>query len=298
MISPIKKIAVIGSGTMGQGIARVCAAAGFQVLLYDIESALLKSALARLRRDLQTQVENGKLPAPESQSILARITPVSDFRQLQVDLVIEAVIENLEVKQKIFREIEKLNDNDCILTTNTSSIPVTRIGAVLKHAHRFAGLHFFNPAPAMKLVEIVCAPSAAEATIQLLQDFCGQLNKQFVLVQDSPGFIVNRVARHFYLESLKIAEEQVTDFRTVDLLLKSSGFKMGPFELMDLIGIDVNFSVTQSMYNSFHQEAKFRPSRIQQQKVDAGQLGRKTGAGFYRYGPDGRRLDQSEIFER
>jgi 3-hydroxybutyryl-CoA dehydrogenase len=195
-------------------------------------------------------------------------------------MVIEAVIENLEVKQKIFQEIEKLNDKECILTSNTSSIPVTRIGAVLKHPYRFAGLHFFNPAPVMKLVEVIKGAATADPTINLLKDFCLQLNKQFVLAQDSPGFIVNRVARHFYLEPLKIAEERVADFKTVDALVKSCGFKMGPFELMDFIGIDINFAVTQSMYNSFHQEPKFRPSRLQQQKVDAGHLGRKTGKGF------------------
>ena len=284
MIDKIKKIAVIGSGTMGQGIAQICAVAGYEVLLYDIQSAPLKSALSCVRKNLETLVDKGKLGASEIQTTLGRINPVTDFRQLQVDLVIEAVIENLEVKQKILQEIEKLNDPDCILTTNTSSIPVTRIGAVLKHPQRFAGLHFFNPAPVMKLVEIVRGGATSDATVQLLKDLCLRLNKQFVLTQDSPGFIVNRVARHFYLESLKILEENVADFKTVDTLLKSTGFKMGPFELMDLIGIDVNLSVTQSIYNSFNQEPKFRPSRIQQQKVDAGHLGRKTGLGFYEYG--------------
>lgn len=290
MITRIKKIAVIGSGTMGQGIAQVCAAAGYTVLLYDIESTLLKAAISRMRKGLDTLIAKGKMSEPDAQGIMGRITSVSDFRQLQVDLVIEAVIENLEVKQKIFREIEKLNSADCILVTNTSSIPVTRIAAALKHPHRFAGLHFFNPAPLMKLVEIIRGAATAEATIQLLKDFATQLNKQFVLAQDSPGFIVNRVARHFYLEPLKIAEEQVADVKTIDTLLRSSGFKMGPFELMDLIGIDVNLSVTRSVYDSFHQEAKFRPSRIQQQKVDAGHLGKKTGIGFYRYGPDGGKI--------
>ncbi|HET9488039.1 MAG TPA: 3-hydroxyacyl-CoA dehydrogenase NAD-binding domain-containing protein [Chryseosolibacter sp.] len=296
MIKRIKRIAVIGSGTMGQGIAQVCAAAGYTVLLYDIEAGLLRAAIARLRKNLDALVIKGKLTDQELKAILGKITPVSDFRQLQVDMVIEAVIESMEVKQKIFQEIEKLNDQDCILVTNTSSIPVTRIGAVLKHPGRFAGLHFFNPAPVMKLVEIIRGAATAEATIQLLKDFSTQLNKQFVLAQDSPGFIVNRVARHFYLEALKIAEEQVADFKTIDTLLKSTGFKMGPFELMDLIGIDVNFSVTQSMYNSFHQEAKFRPSRIQQQKVDAGHLGRKTGLGFYTYGDEaGGKLEGGKV---
>jgi 3-hydroxybutyryl-CoA dehydrogenase len=268
---------------MGQGIAQICATAGYQVFLYDIQSALVKGAISRVRKSLESLVEKGKMSPVEQENTVARITSVTDFRQLQVDLVIEAVIENLEIKQKIFLEIEKLNDKECILATNTSSIPVTRIGAVLKHPNRFAGLHFFNPAPVMKLVEVIRGAFTAPATLQILMDFSTQLNKQPVLVQDSPGFIVNRVARHFYLESLKIVEEQVADFKAVDTLMKATGFKMGPFELMDMIGIDVNFSVTQSMYNSFHQEPKFRPSRIQQQKVDAGHLGRKTGRGFYEY---------------
>lgn len=284
MIARIKKIAVVGSGTMGQGIAQVCASAGYQVLLYDIQAALLKNAISSLRKNFEALVRKEKISATDAQAALARIISVSDFRQLQVDLVIEAVIENLEVKQKFFQEIEKLNDKDCILLTNTSSIPVTRIGAVLKHPERFAGLHFFNPAPVMKLVEVIRGAATSDITIDLLKEFCRRLNKQYVLAQDSPGFIVNRVARHFYLEPLKIAEEGVADFKTIDTLIKSTGFRMGPFELMDLIGIDVNLSVTQSIYNSFHQEPKFRPSRIQQQKVDAGYLGRKSGRGFYEYG--------------
>lgn len=286
MIKQIQKIAVIGSGTMGQGIAQTCAASGFEVLLYDIEATLLKTAMAALRKNLDGLVAKQKIAEEVARAVIGRITTVSDFRQLQVDMVIEAVVENLEVKQKIFQEIEKINGNDCILTTNTSSIPITRIGSVLKHADRFAGLHFFNPAPVMKLVEIVRGASTSDPTIAFLKEFCRRLDKQFVLAQDSPGFIVNRVARHFYLESLKIAEEQVAGFRTIDDLMKSTGFRMGPFELMDLIGIDVNLSVTRSIYNSFHQDPKFRPSRIQQQKVDAGYLGRKTGRGFYRYDDD------------
>ncbi len=283
MINRIKKIAVIGSGTMGQGIAQICAAAGFEVLLYDIQSELIRAAISRLRKTLDVLVEKGKMPSAEKDGILSRIISVSDFRQLQVDMVIEAVIEKADVKQNIFKELEKINDQDCILTTNTSSIPVTQIASVLKHPGRFAGLHFFNPAPVMKLVEIVRGAATAEATIQCLMAFTKLLNKQSVLVQDSPGFIVNRVARHYYLEPLKIVEEQVADFRSVDTLMKSTGFKMGPFELMDFIGLDVNLSVTGSMYQSFHQDPKFRPSRIQQQKVDAGHLGRKTGKGFYEY---------------
>jgi 3-hydroxybutyryl-CoA dehydrogenase len=279
----IKSIAVIGAGTMGQGIATVCATAGFKVLLYDIQSDLILSALTAIRKNLDVQVEKGKLTKEHRDAASNLMTPVSDFRQLQVELVIEAVIEKLEVKQKIFTELEKVNGKDTILTSNTSSIPITQIASVLKHPHRFAGLHFFNPAPVMKLIEVIKGASTDHATMELLIDLSKRLSKQPVVAHDSPGFIVNRVARHFYVESLKIAEENVTDYKSIDTLMKSVGFKMGPFELMDLIGVDTNFAVTSSMYNAFHQDPKFRPSRIQQQKVDAGHHGRKTGKGFYEY---------------
>ncbi|MBT1699572.1 3-hydroxybutyryl-CoA dehydrogenase [Fulvivirgaceae bacterium PWU4] len=282
-VDAIKSVAVVGAGTMGQGIAQVCAAAGYKVLLYDIQPDLISNALERIRKNLVTLVEKGKITAAQKDSVTALITPVSDFRQLQVELVIEAVIEKLEVKQKIFAELEKINDQSCILTTNTSSIPITQIAASLKYPQRFAGLHFFNPAPAMKLVEIVKGTATTDETVQLLFQLAQKLSKQAVLAQDSPGFIVNRVARHYYVEALKLLEENVADFKTIDALLRATGFKMGPFELMDLIGVDVNFSVTTSMFNAFHHDPKFRPSRIQQQKVDAGHHGRKTGKGFYDY---------------
>lgn len=282
-VDPIKKIAVIGAGTMGQGIAQLCATSGYAVMLYDVQSELTKTAISNIRKKLDTAVEKGKLVAAQKDEALARIEAVGDFRQLQVDLVIEAVIEKLDVKQKIFLEVEKLNGKDCILTSNTSSIPITQIASVLKHQGRFAGLHFFNPAPNMKLVEIVKGTSTDEVTIDALKNFSQRISKVTVLAEDSPGFIVNRIARHFYTESLKAMEENTCDFAGIDELMRATGFKMGPFELMDMIGIDINYSVTSTMYNAFHQEAKFRPSRIQQMKVEAGHLGRKTGKGFYDY---------------
>jgi 3-hydroxybutyryl-CoA dehydrogenase len=282
-VDSIKTIAVIGAGTMGQGIAQVCAAAGYKVLLYDVQPELISSAQASIRKNVETLLEKGKISAAQKESIINSISSVGDFKRLQVELVIEAVIEKLEVKQKIFSEIEKINGRDCILTTNTSSIPVTQIASALKYPDRFAGLHFFNPAPVMKLVEVVKGVATSQETVDLLMALSKKFSKVPVLAQDSPGFIVNRVARHFYVESLKIVEENVTDFKSVDALMRSAGFKMGPFELMDLIGVDVNFSVTSSMFNSFHQDPKFRPSRIQQQKVNAGHHGRKSGKGFYDY---------------
>jgi 3-hydroxybutyryl-CoA dehydrogenase len=282
-VDSIKTVAVIGAGTMGQGIAQVCAAAGYKVLLYDVQPELISSAQASIRKNVEALLEKGKISASQKDSIISSISSVGDFKRLQVELVIEAVIEKLEVKQKIFSEIEKINGRDCILTTNTSSIPVTQIASALKYPDRFAGLHFFNPAPVMKLVEVVKGVATSQDTVDLLMSLSKKFSKVPVLAQDSPGFIVNRVARHFYVESLKILEENVTDFKSVDSLMRSAGFKMGPFELMDLIGVDVNFSVTSSMFNSFHQDPKFRPSRIQQQKVNAGHHGRKSGKGFYDY---------------
>jgi 3-hydroxybutyryl-CoA dehydrogenase len=282
-LDKIKTIAVIGAGTMGQGISQVCASAGYKVLLYDVQPELVSAGQVQIRKNIDSLVEKGKIKPDDRDSIINAISSVSDFKRLQVDLVIEAVIEKLEVKQKIFSEIEKINGRDCILTTNTSSIPVTQIGNALKYPERFAGLHFFNPASVMKLVEIVRGVATDQPTVDLLFSFAKKLSKHPVVAQDSPGFIVNRVARHFYVESLKIVEENVADFKTVDELMRSAGFRMGPFELMDLIGVDVNFSVTSSMYNSFHQDPKFRPSRIQQQKVNAGHHGRKSGKGFYDY---------------
>lgn len=283
MVESIKNVAIIGAGTMGQGIAQVCALAGYPVMLYDTQPEITKTAIANVRKRMEAAVEKGKLSASLKDEALARIVAVGDFRQLQVDIAIEVVVEKLEVKQKIVAELEKLNAIDCILVSNTSSFPITQIASVMKHKNRFAGLHFFNPAPVMKLVEIIRGAATNDHTIKVLEAFVESLSKISVMATDSPGFIVNRVARLFYAESLKIVEDGVSDYQTVDRLLKETGFKMGPFQLMDLIGVDTNFAVTTSMYNAFHQEPKFRPSRLQQQKVDAGQHGRKSGKGFYEY---------------
>jgi 3-hydroxybutyryl-CoA dehydrogenase len=282
-IDSIKTIGVIGAGTMGQGIAQVCATAGYQVLLYDVQADLLTKSTSLISKSLQTLVEKQKINSETKATILSRIQNISDFEQLTVDLVIEAVVEKLDVKQKLFASLEKINTPDCIITSNTSSIPITQIASSLTQPQRFAGLHFFNPAPAMKLVEVIKGVNTTQETSDILVQFVQKISKQPVLAHDSPGFIVNRIARHYYVESLKLAEENVTDIKSIDALLRSVGFKMGPFELMDLIGVDVNFAVTSSMYNAFHQDSKFRPSRIQQQKVEAGHHGRKSGKGFYDY---------------
>jgi 3-hydroxybutyryl-CoA dehydrogenase len=199
-----------------------------------------------------------------------------------VDLVIEAVVERLDVKQQLFRVLEN-SSKGSILASNTSSLSITEIASGLKYPERFVGLHFFNPATLMNLVEVVRGTSTDDSVVSIMMDFSKSLNKTAVVVKDSPGFIVNRVARHYYVEALKLLEEGVAAHEQIDVLLRNAGFKMGPFELMDLIGMDINFAVTSSLYQAFHQDPKFRPSRIQQQKVMAGHLGKKTGRGFYDY---------------
>jgi 3-hydroxybutyryl-CoA dehydrogenase len=283
-LDQIRTIGIAGAGTMGHGIAQVCAQAGYTVKLFDLHEALVRKGLTHIEKSLQYLVDKGKLTADARQNTLSRILPLTDPEALQADLIIEAVVENLAVKKALFEILERVNTESSLLTTNTSSIPVTQIAATLKNPARFAGLHFFNPAPVMKLVEVISGVSTSPETIAMLTGLTEKLGKVPVVAKDSPGFIVNRVARHFYVEALKLLEENVAGVQGIDALMRSSGFKMGPFELMDLIGVDTNFSVTTSMYNAFHQDPKFRPSPIQQQKVDAGHHGRKSGIGFYEYG--------------
>ncbi len=280
--TPIHTVAVLGAGTMGQGIARVCASAGFKTLLYDISEELVGKGMAALENSLGKDIEKGKLSATQRLAIEKNIVPCHALQDVKADMVVEAVVENLIVKQDLFREIEK-GSAPVVFATNTSSLSVTQIASVLTHPGCCVGLHFFNPAPLMKLVEVIAGSATDPELIPVMIEFSKKLGKTPVVVKDSPGFIVNRVARHYYLESLKVLEENVSDERGIDTLLRSAGFRMGPFELMDLIGIDINFSVTSSLYHAFHKEPRFRPSRIQQEKVEAGHLGRKNGKGFYDY---------------
>lgn len=282
-LEDIHSVAVIGAGTMGQGIAQVAAQAGHKVYLYDLSSEMLVFAQKSIEKSLGKAVELGKLSIEQKDESLQRVLFAQELGSLKVDLVIEAIVEKLDVKQKLFRDLEAINTPETIFATNTSSIPITQIAAGLNHPERVVGMHFFNPAHIMKLVEVISGADTHKEVAQVVYDLSLKWGKKPVYAQDAPGFIVNRVARHYYVESLKLVEENVADFETVDRLMESSGFKMGPFRLMDLIGVDTNFSVTKSMFASFHYEAKFRPSRIQQQKVDAGHHGRKTGKGFYHY---------------
>jgi 3-hydroxybutyryl-CoA dehydrogenase len=280
--SQIQTVAVLGAGTMGQGIAQVCAMSGYPTQLFDIESSLSQKAISSISINLDKAVSKSKISESERNLILGRLSVANKLEDVEVDLVIEAVVERLDVKQQLFRLLE-INNKGSILASNTSSLSITEIAAGLKNPSRFVGLHFFNPATLMNLVEVVRGTSTDDSVVSIMMDFSKSLNKTAVVVKDSPGFIVNRVARHYYVEALKLLEEGVAAHEQIDRLLRNAGFKMGPFELMDLIGMDINFAVTSSLYQAFHQDPKFRPSRIQQQKVMAGHLGKKTGRGFYDY---------------
>ncbi|MBO3699720.1 3-hydroxyacyl-CoA dehydrogenase NAD-binding domain-containing protein [Roseivirga sp. E12] len=282
-IHEISKIAVIGAGTMGQGIAQICGLAGYEVLLYDLKQEALIKAESIISKNLDKGVDRGKLTKEDKQTTLERISFSDAENSLVADFIIEAVVEKLDVKKSLFQKLEQINSPNAILASNTSSIPITRIAAGLKHPERFVGMHFFNPAHIMKLVEVISGVATDQDVADTTAELARKLGKTPVMAADAPGFIVNRVARHFYVEGLKALEEGVSDVNGIDRLVESSGFRMGPFRLMDLIGVDTNYSVTESMFNAFHQDAKFRPSRIQQQKVDAGHHGRKSGKGFYTY---------------
>jgi 3-hydroxybutyryl-CoA dehydrogenase len=214
---------------------------------------------------------------------LSRVGYTSIIRSVQADIIIEAIIEKLQPKTDLFQKLAEVNSETTIFASNTSSIPITRIAAHIPNPERVIGMHFFNPANIMKLVEVISGIATKKEIAETVFNLAIQLGKIPVMVKDAPGFIVNRVARHYYVEALKLLEENVATLENIDALMEASGFKMGPFKLIDLIGVDTNYSVTQAMYESFHFDAKFRPSRIQQQKVDAGHWGKKTKQGFYKY---------------
>ncbi|MFI5134787.1 MAG: 3-hydroxyacyl-CoA dehydrogenase NAD-binding domain-containing protein [Chitinophagales bacterium] len=280
----IKRIAVVGAGTMGSGIAQLAAQAGYETVLYDLTNDLVRDGLEIIRNNLSEAIERKKISAEEKSNILWRIKITNDFSELVADVVIEAIVERLETKSELFNKLAVLTDDDeAIFCTNTSSIPITKIARDIPHPERLVGMHFFNPAHLMKLVEIVSGTATSDENAQTVFDLAKKFGKEPVMARDAPGFIVNRVGKMFHTESLKILEENSASVETIDALLESSGFKMGPFRLIDLIGVDVNLSVTKSLYEQFHYEPRFAPSNIQQQLVSSGFLGKKSGRGFYQY---------------
>lgn len=282
-MNAIRSVGVVGAGTMGLGIAQVCAAAGFNTLLFDISPEQVQRALRTIEGNLSSSVSKGKLTSESREVILSRIRPAADASELRVDLVIEAAIERLDIKKELFAKLEQINEGQAILASNTSSISITEIASSLRDPSSCIGLHFFNPADRMRLVEVISGKTTRPAIREAMRRFAESIGKISVIAKDSPGFIVNRVARHYYVESLKLLEDRAADIEPIDALLRASGFKMGPFELMDLIGVDTNLAVTTSVYEGFQRTHKFKPSRIQQHLVSEGHLGRKTGRGFYEY---------------
>lgn len=278
------KIGVIGSGAMGSGIAQVAAQAGFEVVVFDQQKAALERAENGLKATLSKLVDKGKISAEDSVGILGRIAFRESLEALaSSDLVIEAIVENIEVKKSVFQALEALVSDSCVLATNTSSLSVTAIAASCANPGRFIGIHFFNPAPLMPLVEII----PALQTDATLADRCVNLIRAWgkvpVVCKDTPGFIVNRVARPYYSEALRIYDEGIADMATIDQAMRDQGFRMGPFELMDMIGHDVNYTVTESVFTAMYFDPRFRPSITQKKLVEAGWLGKKSGRGFYNY---------------
>ncbi|MBO9200026.1 MULTISPECIES: 3-hydroxyacyl-CoA dehydrogenase NAD-binding domain-containing protein [Niastella] len=279
----VQTICVCGAGTMGSGIAQAAAQHNFFVILYDVNEGMLNKARTAMESNLQTLVQKNKLTAEASANILSRIRFASDTNECLADLVIEAIVEKPEVKVNLFNQLAEVNHSDVVFATNTSSLSVTEIAKKVARPQRVAGMHFFNPATIMKLVEVVATPFSNQETIDIITQTARQMDKTPVLCQDAPGFIVNHVARPYYLEALKLVEQGVTDFQTIDTLLEASGFKMGPFRLMDLIGNDINYAVSCQVYDALGKPDRLQPSPIQKERVEKGELGRKTGKGYYDY---------------
>ncbi len=279
----IDTICICGAGTMGSGIAQVSAMCGKQVIQFDVNPEMLRKSRESIDHGLQIQVNRNRISAPEKKEVLDRIRFTADSKECIADLIIEAIIEQKEAKTNLFRELAALNSPQTIFATNTSSISVNAIAEQLPYPGRLVGMHFFNPAPVMKLVEIVKATQTEDAVVETIADLCKAMGKIPVVCKDAPGFIVNRVARPYYLEAMQLVSSGLATIETVDAVMESTGFKMGPFKLMDLIGLDINYSVSGIVWEALGNPIRLTPSPLQKNKVAAGELGKKTGKGFYTY---------------
>lgn len=293
------QVGIVGAGAMGAGIAQVAAAAGHKVLLFDQSEKALLTAEAQLKKTLEKLVEKGKISPEGAKALAKRIQYVEDLDLFKTcGLVIEAIVENLDIKKKVFSRLEQIVAQDAILASNTSSLSIAALASALQHKERMLGIHFFNPAPLMPLVEIIPGITTNPAVAVAAKAIIDAWGKHTVVAKDTPGFIVNRVARPFYSEALKMFEEGFADMATIDWAMKTvGGFKMGPFELMDLIGHDVNYVVTETVWTQFYFDPRFKPSITQKRLLEAGWLGRKTGRGFYDYSPTAPAISPTEDLE-
>jgi len=281
----MREIGIVGAGSMGSGIAQVAATAGHIVHLFDTNKEQLEKAEAKLAKVMLRLVEKGRVQQDEANDIMRRINYCNDLEELKKSgLIIEAIIENLEVKKSVFQKLESLVSSDCILASNTSSLSIASIAAACEKAERVIGIHFFNPAPLMPLVEIIPAVQTSDEITKTSRELIDSWKKVTVLAKDTPGFIVNRVARPFYGEALRIYEEGVADFATIDwAMTEIGGFRMGPFTLMDFIGNDINYTVTETVFAAFYYDPRYKPSFTQKRHSEAGWYGRKSGRGYYKY---------------
>lgn len=276
-------ICICGAGTMGSGIAQVVSQSSFNAILFDVNISAIDKAKSTIEKNLQYLVDKEKISLSEKNEIYNRILFTTDIEECTGEIIIEAIAEVEEAKISLFNELAKYNNEEVIFATNTSSLSVSSIQEKIIFPQRVVGMHFFNPAYIMKLVEVVKGNQTNDEIAKTVYDVCKLMDKVPVMCNDAPGFIVNRIARQYYLEALKMVEEGIVSHEEADIILEATGFKMGPFKLMDLIGMDINLSVSQSIYSAFERAERFKPSSIQIEKVKNGELGKKTGKGFYYY---------------
>ena len=282
-MNPDSIICICGAGTMGSGIALAAASSGFYTMLYELNDAVLEKAKISVEKNLQTLVEKRKITGNAKEETQYNLRFTNNLHDCLGDVIVEAIIEKPEAKIALFNQLAEINHSETVFASNTSSLSITQIAKGVKNPERVIGMHFFNPATIMKLVEVVKTDLTNEQTTNIIIELSKQMNKTPVICKDSPGFIVNRIARPFYIESLRLIEEELIDFAKIDSLMESTGFKMGPFKLMDLIGNDINYAVSCSVYEQMKKPERLRPSEIQKRKVKTGQLGKKTGKGYYEY---------------
>jgi 3-hydroxybutyryl-CoA dehydrogenase len=268
---------------MGSGIAQAAASSGFYTIIYELNEAVLEKAKASIEKNLHSLVEKNKFTADTMKETLNNLNFTSNLHDCLADVIIEAIIERPEAKIALFNQLAEINHSETVFASNTSSLSVTQIARSVKNPERVIGMHFFNPATIMKLVEVVNTEFTNEQTTNTIAELTKQLGKTPVLCKDSPGFIVNRVARSYYIESLRLAEDDIADFATIDSIMESTGFRMGPFKLMDLIGNDINYAVSCSIYDQLGKPDRLKPSGIQKEKVEKDELGKKTKKGYYNY---------------